>query len=79
MFSVEVYTMIAGERITRFLAFETYGSAANCIYCLKGREPGIYSPEDYFMAAKIYDHKKGELIGPAMETDWVLSFLEKTC
>jgi hypothetical protein len=80
MFSVKVYTNILGteERIERWLVFETYGVAANCIFTLTGREPGRYYIEDYFEVADIYDHKKGEQIGDEYETDWVLTYLFKT-
>jgi hypothetical protein len=64
--------------ITRYLVFETYTSAANCILTLKAREPGILSPEDWFEVAAMYKQPKGELIGEPVETDWVLTYLEKT-
>jgi hypothetical protein len=58
------------------LVFETYSSAANCIFCLTGREPGLYSPQDYFETAKIFTYKKGEQLNrEPIETDWVLTYL----
>jgi hypothetical protein len=45
---------------------------------LLGREPGLYGPEDYFEAAEVYRECQGEQLGEAIETDWILSYLEKT-
>lgn len=78
MFSVEVYSnIIQGVDITRYLVFKTYTSATNCIHTLKGKERGVYHPEEYFEAATISREPVGELLGEPIETDWVLSYLEE--
>jgi hypothetical protein len=69
---------VIGEKITRYLVFETHLSAVNCFMTLTGREPGPYAPEDYFYTADIYREPKGEIVGNPIETDWVLTYLEKT-
>lgn len=79
VFSVEVFTSITErDRITRWLVFDTYTTAANCIFCLTGREAGYYSPQTFFEAAKIYDKKKGEVLGDPIETEWVMHYIFKT-
>lgn len=81
MYAVQVHARLYPnrERVTRYLHFETYNSAANCIFCLNGREPGELSPEDYFDAGKLYSEPRGEVLNrDSIETDWVLHFNEKT-
>lgn len=81
MYCVQVHYLLyhGEERITRYLHFETYNSTINCIFCLNGREPGEYRPEDYFEAAKICREPKGEILNSeSIETDWVLTYLQKT-
>lgn len=80
MFSVEVHsTIIQGEKITRYLIFETYSGAINCKATLESTREGITSPEDYFEAARVSREPVGEVVNRrSIETDWVLEYLHKT-
>lgn len=80
MYSVEVYSTLFGSRITRFLTFDSYSAAVNCIQNLTGSTlTGVYYPEDYFQTAAISSHARGEVVNnKPIETDLVINYLEKT-
>lgn len=83
MYSVEVHADInipgSYARITRYLVFNEYMGASNCIMSLSGREQQRSQPSDYFEAAKVSRSPVGEVVNDfSIETDWVLTYLEKT-
>jgi hypothetical protein len=84
VYSVEVHTDLilpdSRNRITRYLVFETYPDSLSCINCLLATKSGKYSPEDYFEAAKISRDPVGKVVGGhSIQSDFVLTYLQKTC
>jgi len=74
MYSVK----LTADGVTRYLSFETYSSAVNCIAALEATKPGRYYPEDYFIAGTLSVTPKGEVLNDrAIATDFILSYSYK--
>jgi hypothetical protein len=74
MYSVK----LTAAGITRYLSFETYSSAVNCIAALEATRPGRYYPEDYFEAGTLSVSPKGEVLNDrAIQSDFILSYSYK--
>jgi hypothetical protein len=70
-------TDMRGEAV-RYLSFETYSSAVNCLAALSAAAPGRYYPDDYFEAGTLSVGPKGEVINErAAVTDHILSYSYK--
>lgn len=75
MYSVKIKS--SAYQATRFLTFENYMTAVNCIETLQGRENGYY-PEDYFEAGILSKTAKGEVLNDrVIETDFIMTFSYK--
>jgi hypothetical protein len=74
MYSVK----LAADGIIRYLSFETYSSAVNCIAALEATRPGRNYPEDYFEAGTLSVTPKGEVLNNrAIKTDFILTYCYK--
>jgi hypothetical protein len=83
MYSVEVHADIvlpgSRDRVTRYLVFAARNSALSCMKCLEATQPGEYSPEDYFEAARISREPMGPVINErSIPSYFVLTYLRKT-
>lgn len=77
MYSVKVFSTIGTT--TRYLSFDSYSTAANCIEALAAKTPGNYYPEDYFKAGNLSVQPLGEVLNDrAIESDFVISYLNKS-